>query len=66
MNERWDSIIIQHGSTATLRVASQDRWYVIEERWEGDALLDSVILASYATEAEATARADVERRRVAG
>jgi hypothetical protein len=52
-NERSDSIFIQQGSSSTLRVENEDRWYLVKEEWQGSQLLNSVILGSYNTEQEA-------------
>lgn len=59
--ERTDSVFIQQGSSQTLRVLDENRWYVVKEEWEGSRLLNSVILSSYKTEAEATNARDTHK-----
>lgn len=52
-NDRSDSIFIQQGSSSTLRVSNEDKWYVVREEWQGSKLLNSVILNSFDTESDA-------------
>ena len=52
--ERLDVIFfIQQGSSNTLRVMNEKKWYVIREAWQGSRLLNSVILSCFDTEQEA-------------
>ena len=48
--DRSDVIFIQQGSSQTLRVNDESKWYVVREEWEGSRILNSTILASYDTE----------------
>lgn len=47
------SYYCQQGSNESVRTASDSRWYVIWENWEGSKMLNSGIYGSYATEDEA-------------
>ena len=40
------SYVIQKGSSQTMRVCDENRFYVVREDWEGSQLLNSVIVFS--------------------
>ncbi len=58
-NERSDRIFIQQGSSSTLRVGNENRWYLVKEEWQGARLLNSVILGSYDTDQEAASAGNI-------
>ena len=43
------SVFVQRGSSSTLRVSDEDKYYVIEEVWEGSKLLNTYILSSHSS-----------------
>lgn len=51
--ERNDVIFMQQGSSNTLRVTDEEKFYLVREEWQGNQLLNSVILERCDTEAEA-------------
>lgn len=59
--ERSNVIFIQQGSSNTLRVQNESRWYVVREEWEGSRILDSVILSSHETEEAAERDRDIRK-----
>lgn len=58
---RSNVIFIQQGSSNTLRVSNESRWYVVREEWEGSRILNTVILSSHDTEAEAERDRDIRK-----
>ena len=51
--DRNDVTFIQQGSSSTLRVTDEDKFYLVREEWQGTLLLNSVILGKYDTDVEA-------------
>ena len=57
--ERSDVVFIQQGSSNTLRVENENKWYVVREEWQGSRLLNSVILSSHDTDTSAETARDI-------
>ena len=57
--ERSDVVFIQQGSSNTLRVENENKWYVVREEWQGSRLLNSVILSSHDTDTAAETARDI-------
>lgn len=57
--DRSDVVFIQQGSSNTLRVENENKWYVVREEWQGSRLLNSVILSSHDTDTVAETARDI-------
>jgi hypothetical protein len=63
--ERYNVVFIQQGSSNILRVVNEKKWYVIREEWQGEKILNSVILSSHDTEQAAETARDIYKAAVA-